>query len=475
MRKINIPVLIIFFLTGHLYAQQNQSLNVSGKVRLIPELPNLNVGDQLPDFKIPIIIQGTKRSARSSEFKNQLLIIDFWSIYCSGCIAAMPKMDLLQKHFGDKIKILPVTYESEALVTNFWKKNRNTKDLNLSSVVEDKILSSYFRHQTIPHEVWVYKGKVIAITTEQYVDQANIEKVLNGEPIKWPEKNDFYSFNGSKEPLFKLNKDQANPSSIIQYAAASGYKEHVNAEGLSGGSGTIRDKKEKTIRIFFLNQSIFTSYEMNWRNLINPAILVRPSVSITPNQISWEVADKSKYKYESKMNYQAEWIRKNGICFESLNPDTGQTVFDISKSIIEDLNYLLGLNVRWEKRKEKVLVLVRTSNNDKLKSKTTLIDFKDQFTAESSIKRFRSTPLSTLIYQLNQQEQNPYVFDDTTYPDEVDMDLNIDSWTNITSIRKALQPYDLDLKEEERHIDKFVFTEIDGGLLKKKESTKNNL
>lgn len=473
-RKRTLIYLLTLLLTGNLHAQQ--TLNVSGKTGLISGIPNLKIGDELPDFEIPIIIQGTKRSARVSDFKDQLLIIDFWSIYCSGCIAAMPKMDLLQKHFGNRIKILPVTYESETLVTNFWRKNRNTKDLGLSSVVEDKIFASYFRHQTIPHEVWVYKGKVIAITTEQYVDETNIQKVLNGESIKWPVKNDFYSFDGSKEPLFKLNKAQINPSSIIHYAAISGYKEGVNSEGLTGGSGIIRDQTEKTIRVFFLNQAIFTSYELNWRNLVNPKMLSKPSASIMPNQIVWEVADKSKYKYEFKTDYQANWIRNNGICFESLSQDTGQTTLDISTSIIKNLNYLLGLNVRWEKRKEKIFILVRTSNNDKLKSKTVLADFKDQFTTKGTTQRFRATSLSNVIYRINQQDQNPYVFDETNYKDEVDLDLNINSWTDITAIKKALLIYDLDLKEEERLVDKFVFTEIEGSSwLKEEKSNKNKL
>jgi thiol-disulfide isomerase/thioredoxin len=466
MRKIQIIAIIALILSGTAFGQVNQSVNVAGKIRLTPNIPNLKVGARLPDFEIPKIIKSTKRNIRSSDFNNQLLIINFWSIYCSGCIAAMPRMDSLQKYFGNKIRILPVTYEAETLVSNFWKKNRNTKNLSLFSVVEDRILSSYFRHQTIPHEVWIYKGKVIAITSEQYVDRKNIQKILNGEAIKWPEKNDFLLTYQGQKPLFELNKLQADPSTIIQYAAISDYKEQVNSEGLTGGSGVIRDQKEKKIRIFFINQPIAIAYEINWRNLIQPKTMVRPSLALTPNQTVWEVADKSKYKYDSKTDYLANWIRKHGICFESLASDTGQTEADISKSTIANLNSLLGLNVRWEKRKEKVLILIRTSKNDKIKSRTTLTDFNDQLTVSGSIRKFRATSLANVVYKLNEQEQNPYVFDETAYRGEVDLDLDIDVWTNIAAMRKALQEYDLDLKEEVRLIDKFIFTEIEGGLLK---------
>jgi thiol-disulfide isomerase/thioredoxin len=160
MRKIQIIAIIALILSGTAFGQVNQSVNVAGKIRLTPNIPNLKVGARLPDFEIPKIIKSTKRNIRSSDFNNQLLIINFWSIYCSGCIAAMPRMDSLQKYFGNKIRILPVTYEAETLVSNFWKKNRNTKNLSLFSVVEDRILSSYSDIKRFHMRYGYIKGKL---------------------------------------------------------------------------------------------------------------------------------------------------------------------------------------------------------------------------------------------------------------------------------------------------------------------------
>lgn len=440
-----------------------QTLDVSDKVKLIPGLPNLKVGDLLPDFIIPKIIRANKDKANTADFKNQLLIIDFWSIYCTGCVEALPKMDSLQKQFGNQIKILPVTFEAKALVENFWKKNRYIQHISLPSVVEDRHFSSYFRHKAIPHEVWVYKGKVIAITNAQYVDESNIKKVLSGEEINWPVKNDFYSFDGTKQVLFPLDKDKVDISSgLLRYTALGGYREGLTTDGLGGGSGIVRDSERKTIRTFLLNQSIYTAYIFNWGKLISLKDLVKPSLSATANQFVWEVKDRYRYLYNHKKAYQAEWIRKNGICFESLIPDTGQTDLQITRTLIQDLDRLLGLKVRWEKRKEKVLVLIRTTIEDKLKGKPT--SGKDQ--------RFIDQPLSQLVYTLNQQEGNPYIFDETAYKKMVNMELNISSWTDIASIRKELNRYGLDLKEEEREVDKFVFSEVNGGLLIPNQITK---
>lgn len=454
-------LLLLLFING--INIQAQTLDVSDKIKLIPNLPDLKVGDQLPDFIIPKIIRSSREQANTADFKDQLLIIDFWSIYCTGCIEALPKMDSLQKQFGNQLKILPVTFEAKELVENFWKKNKYIQNLSLPSVVEDQYFSSYFRHTSIPHEVWINKGKVIAITTAQYVDESNIKKVLSGSEINWPVKNDFYKFDATKWPLFMLNEDQVGASSpILQYTAIRGYKEGVNSEGLSGGSGIVRNEKKKTIRTFFLNQSIYSAYSVNWNKLINLKDLIKPVLSATANQFLWEVTDRSRYVYDHNKAYQAEWIRKNGICFESLTPDTGQTDVQIAASVVRDLDRLLGLQVRWEKRKEKVLVLIRTTKEGKLKGKPPVI--KGQ--------RFKDEPLSQLIYTINQQEGNPYVFDGTGYKELVDIELNITSWTDIPSIRKELNRYGLDLKEEEREVHKFVFSEVNGGLFIRDQITK---
>ena len=288
------------------------------------------------------------------------MIIDFWATNCAGCVEALPRMEALQKQFGSKIKVLPVTYESEKLVTSFWKNNKYTKNISLLTVVDDKIFNKYFKHQTIPHEIWVYKGKVIGITTSDYVDADNIQRVLDGEKPDWPVKNDFYIFDAHNQSLFSCNPNQIDTSNTsIQYAAISDYKEGVNSEGSSGGSGIVRNAEKKNIRSYFLNQPIFTSYVLLLNRVIKFGTLVKPGL-INSNEVVWEVKDRSRYIHRKTDGYLQDWIRTNAICFESLKPDTGQTDEQVFRSMISDLNALLGLNVRWEKRKEKVWVLIRT-------------------------------------------------------------------------------------------------------------------
>lgn len=148
----------------------------------------LVVGDKLPDVVLKKIIGFTKPTAKISDFKGKLLILDFWATWCHSCIEAFPKIDALQQQFGDKIQIMLVntknTEDDEQKVMDFYKKHK-IKDPNfkLPSVYLETELSDFFPRETIPHYVWITKdGVVAAISKSEDVTSENIEKMLNGKP-----------------------------------------------------------------------------------------------------------------------------------------------------------------------------------------------------------------------------------------------------------------------------------------------------
>lgn len=414
---------------------------------------NLKIGDQVPSIFISKVVNDKKKSFTTSEFKQQLLILDFWATTCKACIEGLPKVDSLQKEFGGKIKILPVTYETEHEILAFMKRNKIIKGLIIPSVVEDKSLSKWFRNLSQPHEVWIYKNKVVAITTAEYVDAKNIQMTLDGKTLKLPVKDDFYEFQYEK-PFLAIKNSQINHENhSLNYIAITGYQ-----EGALPRFKMHKDSISGLYRTYFINHSILAAYGMLWNvikktNHINSPTTETSGMSL--NQIILEVKNKEKYIFDPKKEYNGNWHRKYDISYEWISPDTVANKIVRNQMILNDLDRLLGLHGRWEKRAIKCLILIRTNSEDKLKSR----GGDSKFEYQGPVKQLHNIEISNLVYYLNNFSNNPPAFDETNYKNPVDLNLNFKSWTDISALRKVLQTYGLDLKEEFREIDMFVLTE----------------
>jgi cytochrome c biogenesis protein CcmG/thiol:disulfide interchange protein DsbE len=50
------------------------------------------------------------------EFKGKFLLIDFWATWCAPCRKAIPELNRFHKKFGDKLVIIGLSREEEAVV-----------------------------------------------------------------------------------------------------------------------------------------------------------------------------------------------------------------------------------------------------------------------------------------------------------------------------------------------------------------------
>jgi thiol-disulfide isomerase/thioredoxin len=399
----------------------------------------ISIGDQVPETVIPRLINSEKSTGNLADYKDRLLILDFWATTCSGCVEALPRMMSLQQEFGKQVTILPVTYENEELVLGFLKKNKLTKSLNVNSVVDDKALSALFKHQYIPHEVWIYKGKLIAATSSDYVDKNNIRKVLNGEIPKWPVKNDFYEHDYDK-PLFFTEKSNWTNDDLM-YTAISQYREGVETK-----IKTVYDSVGNIERTYFINCPILGIYTLSWHKLID-----LPFSVARPNRYIFEVKDRSKYIQGQKNPYGAEWKRANNICFEMRHKGR-LTEKERSARIIADLDHFFNLKGRWEKRKAKCLVLRKVDESKLLKTGSV----GQVFEQKNQTLKIRNSSLSNFVYRMNNEETSLLMLNETNYVGKVDMDLDVSS---LLEMKKGLSKYGLDLNEEEREEYFFVLTE----------------
>lgn len=242
-----------------------------------------------------------------------------------------------------------------------------------------------------------------------------------------------------QQPLFKFNEEQlTNRNGLLRYAALTGYREGV--EPIKGqfnsNFGGYNDEKAGTRRIYMYNLSI--------EDLLTHGLIKR-------SQVVLEVKDPSKYRYKTGNGTETEWLRKNGYCYELLVPIG---VLKGIHTIDSEIQRIFKVTARWEKRKVKTWVLIRTSAAEKFKTT-------DQEAVKDPVKGvYHNVNMGWIGVPLNEFGPVPFL-DETGYKEMVDLDLGIDltKAEDLQPLRKALQKYDLDIKEEMREKQVFVITE----------------
>lgn len=433
-------VLVLLLITTAANAQQKNVVksNVSKQPAISDKINNLKVGDKVPDIVIAKIINDKVRTARITDFKNQLLILDFWDTYCGACIEALPKLDAIQKKFGDKIKILAVTYQKEALVVDFFNKNRFLKGLKPPCVVEDNILRAYFKHKIISHEVWIHNGVVKAITSPEYVNEKNIETILRGNAVDWPVKNDSYDFD-PKRKMFSLNESDryVKSNKFQEFSGVTGYRAGIDYKR---GIAFDDDSVKNSYRVSFYNKSIVDAYKA----LLFQSDSIKRNFIITPGRLILQVKDPSKYVYNPEQGMQDDWNRENLFCYEMLSNRLVKKT-DRIKDVIQDLNLKLRLNAHWEKRMVNSIVIYRA--NPAINPDTVSVP-------KGPAMKIVFSAIPLMSFDMSQNY--PPALDETGYNGYIYL---LPSNGEKYALRKQLQRYGFDYKEAKREIEVMVISE----------------
>jgi len=416
---------------------QTQHRKLENKNRII--VHNLKVGEKVPRIFIRKIINNQFKSGYIQDFKEKLIILDFWAVGCASCVEKLPKLDSLQISFARRIKILPVTFDSEETVSTFFKSNKYGRRVRLPSVVEDKNLTMWFKHLAISHMVWIYKEKVVAITDASYVTKSNIELILNGGTQNWPVKDDGTIIDPTK-PFILKNK----VSNLNKYVIISSFKAG-NINGLDR-IGTIRDSIRQIRRNYIFNMDLLASYKYIWYKL-----------GINLENVYLEVKDKSKYIYNPKKNLLADWQSEHAFCYESEFPENGLNYEQQLLVIKADLDRFFGVITKFENRSTNCLILTKKDNvYDNIKTKGG--DF--SIYKDGNQLKFRNCAISDILPYLNEGTEDRVIIDETNYKERVDLDLDITSPGDISAVNHSFEKYGLNINIEKRILKTFCIKEI---------------
>lgn len=409
----------------------------------IQTIKSLRVGDSMPDITFGRVLNYKFKTAKLSDFKGKLVILDFWSTTCTACIDNFPKMSSLQKVYTDKIQILLVNphktvYETEERVNTLIKKfeNRTGFITNLPIPIFDTILNHYFPHKTMPHVVVINeKGIVIAVTWSRYLTADNINKILAGNYINIPVKDDWI-FEETKP--FLVNGNGSSDPSFIYRSLITGYKKDYS--GPLGGNFKLNNGR---IHHFFkYNSSLIDMITVAYREEFD---------KLPTNRWIFDVNNESHYK-------RGEGGRDttNMYCYDIVIP----TVFskpNIEFSYLrEDLKRSFNITVRRETRDTETWVVTATN---KLQAYTKFTMREIEIEKGSIKKYYHNYPLNEILKQLNSFFPIPLI-DETKITENMDIDFpdNFDM-NDSNGIIEILKIVGFEVKKENRVIEVVVITD----------------
>lgn len=186
IQKISAASLLIFALTSIAACCYGQGVNNPRPLIIGDTLSRSDLASIFPANNLP----KNGRTLSLDHYKDDLIILDFMNSFCAGCIAAIPKLDSLKNKF-EKLKIFMVSPENKEKSLYFFQHNEIARKTKIPMIYGDTILKKLFPHMFISHLVWIKNAKVLAITRPKEVNQENINKVIAGEKINFPIKNDF--------------------------------------------------------------------------------------------------------------------------------------------------------------------------------------------------------------------------------------------------------------------------------------------
>jgi thiol-disulfide isomerase/thioredoxin len=427
----------------------------------------LQIGDKMPDINIPALFNYTGKSARISDFKGKLLILDFWGTWCAPCVANIPKMDSLQRKFKGKIQFLPITDEPLERVTSFAEHFFNAKKIEIMTVYKDMTLKKLFDYGSLPFYVWIDStGTIIAKTFSEELTAANIEKALQNKLNGIKNRTDKGSLVIDRhEPVFNLHFNQILDDKSTQQHVIS--KENIT--GLSVGTSYIPglpvgQSTNDTTHYFATNISIARMYahlySLMYYGYINLGIQ-------SEGRTVYDIKNSeklAKLKSDTKGDEYLNFLEKNSGCYEIIWPKTivfndYQTKFKLVKADLDRyFGIPLGIDASIEKREVKqCMVLEKIGSTEALKTngEKPREDY-DRYNYKIQNLSFRTffSRLSGYYLQLTDMP----VLDKSGIHENIDLELKC-NMTDIKELNQALKKYGLMFTTKAAVADVLVFKE----------------
>jgi len=436
------PVLLFTLAINNCFAQ-------SKKVRPI------SIGDKVPDIEFKMINYKSP-TAKLSDFKGKLVLMDFWASWCFSCVLAIPKLSEIQNEFSDKVQIIYVnstesTGDKQEKVQQTVKKYSPGGQLPFLISYNDSIAYRYFPHFSLPHYVWITpNGFVKAITDGDQVTAQNIKAILENENVELslPVKLDYI-------PNKLMDLGLEGPPVIDEDLSFYSVFKKGKLDGLSYTNDTHETpEKNGTGRVYrgiaLRNVPLLEIFQ-------KAAEYLRKETKLNGDfqkRLILDIKDSSKLFYDRTRMSREEWEKENLYTYELVLPEDKTQKID--EFIWRDVNLYTGFTIRIENRNRKCYIITAKDN---AKTDPATARKGTSITTKDGIYHMENVPIQTFASFLDKNPRMtlPVI---TTITKSLNIDLSFDyEHLDLGKLRKQLAPLGLDIKESISKINVMVVNE----------------
>lgn len=419
MKKI-LPIIgFVLFMNGG-WSQSAQSIKT--------DLPLIN--QLCPEFVFDTLLNYKNEKLALSELKGRFVIIDFWGTFCIPCINAIPKMEQLQKKFGDSLQVLMVATDGFQKAKQFYEtRQKVNKPMFLTCAINRKFVK-YFQLTEVPTYVWLDdRGYIKAITDESQITDQNVADFVRSKPALLRQKIKTV-FRNDQNSLVTTAMEM-DSGSVLYNSSFTKY--------LNGFISTYAPLTKGGTKVSATNLPVSLLYRIAFGDTANV---------FEYNRTVIESAHPEKFSCPKNEVYET-WKLDNTFCYELKVPKEKQK--DILKIMQAELKRMFGYNAILELRTQKCLVLTADKDFHFWANKT--VTPKVIFSTGGIT--VTNHPFSKFTGMIQRYLPDKIIFDETGITGNIDVVLQAEM-TEVNSVIEALKKFGLHLRWEDRQVQMLV-------------------
>ena len=143
------------------------------------------LGDSLPDWFWEVELSVVNHPegneiVRMADYKDKLLVLDFWATYCSPCVASLIKWDSLARFFSGQVAVIGIHLFDFAQRAQPFAEKMGWILPIADGNATDTLLNQLFYERRRFGQVWVKDGRLLAIPKNKVVSRELVSAVLLG-------------------------------------------------------------------------------------------------------------------------------------------------------------------------------------------------------------------------------------------------------------------------------------------------------